>query len=402
MLKNKNIVLGVTGGIAAYKSPDIVSKLIKKGANVKVIMTESAENFITPLTLQTMSKNYVVSEMFKELPSWEVEHIEIAKKADIFLVAPASFNIIGKIANGIADDMLSTTIAATKAQVIFAPAMNTNMYQNNIIKDNILKLKKYGYKFIEPDSGRLACGDIGEGKLPKTEKIVEYLEETFYYQKYKNDFSGLKVIVTAGPTIEKIDPVRYISNNSSGKMGYEIAKSLVRRGAEVVLISGPVNLDIVEGAKTIKVTTTEEMFNAVEKNFNDADIIIKSAAPLDYRIKEYSKEKIKKKSDDFKIEMTRNKDILNHFGNMKRRNQIIVGFAAESENLVDNAKKKLINKNLDFIVANNIKGEETGFKSDYNLAKIIDKSGKEFDTGKITKEELANIILNKIIDTREA
>lgn len=402
MLKNKNIVLGVTGGIAAYKSPDIVSKLIKKGANVKVIMTESAENFITPLTLQTMSKNYVVSEMFKELPSWEVEHIEIAKKADIFLVAPASFNIIGKIANGIADDILSTTIAATKAQVIFAPAMNTNMYQNNIIKDNILKLKKYGYKFIEPDSGRLACGDIGEGKLPKTEKIVEYLEETFYYQKYKNDFSGLKVIVTAGPTIEKIDPVRYISNNSSGKMGYEIAKSLVRRGAEVVLISGPVNLDIVEGAKTIKVTTTEEMFNAVEKNFNDADIIIKSAAPLDYRIKEYSKEKIKKKSDDFKIEMTRNKDILNHFGNMKRRNQIIVGFAAESENLVDNAKKKLINKNLDFIVANNIKDEETGFKSDYNLAKIIDKSGKEFDTGKITKEELANIILNKIIDTREA
>ncbi len=402
LLKNKNIVLGVTGGIAAYKAPDIVSRLIKKGAKVKVVMTEAAEKFVTPLTFQTMSQNYVVSDMFADIPSWDVEHIAIAKGADLFLIAPASANIIGKIANGIADDMLSTTVMATKAPVVFAPAMNTNMYKNPIFQKNVESLKELGYRFISPASGRLACGDTGEGKLESPENIIKYIEEFFEEENLEKDFKGLKALVTAGPTIERVDPVRYVSNNSSGKMGYEIAKALKKRGADVTLISGPVNLEAPEGIKTVYAESTDDMFKAVEAEFSDSDIIVKAAAPLDYKIKSYSEEKIKKAGGGLILEFERAQDILKHFGNLKKENQTVVGFAAESEDLAENAKKKIEKKNLDFIVANNIKSAETGFKSDYNSAKIIDRDGKETDTGKVTKSELAGMILDKIKEIRRA
>lgn len=395
-MNNKTVVLGVTGGIAVYKALDVASMLRKNNVNVHVIMTKSATEFVAPLTFQSISQNMVVTDMFAEPKAWEIQHISLAKKADVLLVAPATANIIGKVANGIADDMLSTTIMATRAKVIFAPAMNTNMYTNPIVMENIKKLKSLGYEFIEPCSGRLACGDEGKGKLEKPEVIAEKVLSELYDIK---DMVGKKVVVTAGPTRANIDPVRFISNNSTGKMGYEIAKEARDRGAEVVLVSGPTKEAQPYGINVINVITNEEMYNAVMANYDDADIVIKAAAVADYKAKNYSNQKIKKASDDLQIEMTRDRDILLTLGNNKK-SQILVGFAAESENVLENAKGKLKKKNLDFIVANDISDKEIGFASNDNKVVIFSRDGSENHLEKMSKREVAKNIFDIINEKR--
>ncbi|MCI6738913.1 MAG: bifunctional phosphopantothenoylcysteine decarboxylase/phosphopantothenate--cysteine ligase CoaBC [Intestinibacter sp.] len=393
MLKGKTVVIGVSGGIAVYKVCDVVSRLKKLNADVHVIMTKSACEFVGPLTFQTLSQNYVVSDMFEDPKTWEVEHIELAKKADLFLVAPATANVIGKIANGICDDMLTTTIAATKAKVLIAPAMNTNMYENPIVQKNISTLKEYGYKFIEPESGRLACGDIGSGKLASPEVIVENVEALLNYEQ---DLVGRKIIITAGPTIESLDPVRYLTNRSSGKMGYAIAKVAAARGAEVTLVSGKTNLKPASNIKkVINITSAEDMYQAVISNLDENDVVIKSAAVADYKPKEYSDKKIKKKDGDLVIELDRNKDIAYEIGKIKK-DKILVGFAAETNDLIENAKGKIAKKNMDFIVANNLKESGAGFGTDTNVVSIIEKDGNMTKYPMMTKEEVASVILDKI------
>lgn len=394
MLKDKNIIVGVTAGIAAYKAVDLVSRLKKQHANVEVIMTENATKFVSPLTFQTLALNPVYVDMFKEPRNYDVEHISLAEKADVFLIAPATANIIGKIANGIADDLLTTTIMATKAKVIFAPAMNTNMYLNPIVQGNIDYLKGLGYEFIKPGIGILACQTYGPGRMAEPADIVEYVIDSFY----DKDLVGKKILVTAGPTIEPLDPVRYVTNHSSGKMGYKIAEEANKRGADVVLISGPTNLEPPTGVEIIKVNTTREMFNAVEEHFYQCEVLIKAAAPLDYRPEVVSNEKIKKKDgekDELNIKYIRNPDIVAHFGNLKK-NQIVVGFAAETNNLIEHAKEKLAKKNLDFIVANDVSKDGAGFKTDTNLVTIIDKDGMVTDYPILDKLQVAKIILNKV------
>lgn len=385
MNKDKCVVLGVTGGIAVYKALDVVSALRKKNVDVRVIMTKGATEFVAPLTFQSISQNLVVTDMFAEPKAWEIQHISLAQRADVFLVAPATANIIGKVANGIADDMLSTTIMATKAKVIFAPAMNTNMYENPIVQENIAKLKSLGYEFIEPDSGRLACGDIGKGKLPKPEVIVERVLTELYDKK---DLVGKKVVVTAGPTRADLDPVRFISNRSTGKMGYEIAIEARDRGAEVVLISGKTSLAKPNGIEVIDVTTNSEMLEAVLDNYEDADIVIKAAAVADYKAKEVSTQKIKKGEGNLVLELVRDTDILQTIG-QKKKDQILVGFAAESQNVLENAKGKLERKNLDYIVANDITSKDTGFASSDNRVTIISREGDIVSLDKMSKREVA-------------
>lgn len=393
MLKDKNIVLGVTGGIAVYKAVDIVSRLRKKCANIDVIMTKSSTEFVAPLTFQSLSQNYVTVDMFEEPKTWDVEHIALAKKADLFLVAPATANIIGKVANGIADDMLSTTIMATKARVVFAPAMNTNMYTNPILQENIEKLKRLGYEFIKPGSGRLACGDYGEGKMAEPIDIVEYMVNTLTNKQLE----GKKILVTAGPTIEPIDPVRYITNFSSGKMGYALAKEAQSRGAKVILVSGPTNLDPPSGVDLVNVNTTREMLDAVKANFEDCDGLIKAAAPLDYRPSAVSDKKIKKSEGELNLTFIKNPDISVEIGKTKK-NQVMVGFAAETDNLIENAKKKIVKKNLDFIVLNDVSKKDAGFRSDTNIVTIIDKNGDINEYPKMTKDELSTIIIDKLVE----
>lgn len=389
----KNVVIGVSGGIAVYKVLDVVSKLKKLNINVNIIMTKSATQFVTPLSFQSLSQNYVVCDIFDDPKTWDVEHIALAKKADLFLVAPATANIIGKIANGIADDMLTTTIMATNAKIVIAPAMNTNMYKNKILQKNIKTLKDLGYHFIDPDSGRLACGDIGEGKLANTDKIVDEVVKILYKE---NDLEGKKILITAGPTRESIDPMRYITNRSTGKMGYNIAIEAIKRGAKVTLISGPTNLEVPKGLhKFIQIESAKQMYDEVTTNLDDNDVIIKSAAVADYKPANYYDKKIKKSDDDLYLKLERNKDIAKEIGKLKK-DKILVGFAAETDDIIENAKSKVIKKNMDFIVANDLTKEGAGFSVDTNIVKIIDKEGDITDYPIMKKEEVANIILDKI------
>ena len=394
---SKCVVIGVTGGIAVYKALDVISALRKKDIEVHVIMTESASKFVNPLTFQSISQNMVVTDMFAEPKAWEIQHISLAQKADLMLIAPATANVIGKISNGIADDMLSTTVMATKAKVLIAPAMNTNMYQNPIVQNNISKLKDFGYKFIEPASGRLACGDIGIGKLADLNTIVERVIEEL--EDKEQDLLGKKVLVSAGPTIAPIDPVRYITNRSTGKMGYAIAKEARDRGAEVILVSGPTNLEPPKNVKIINIKTNEEMKKEILQNFKWADIVIKSAAVADYKPKEYSKEKIKKGEGDLNICLTRDNDILKFLGEIKTH-QVLVGFAAESNNVLENAERKLKNKNLDFIVANDITSSDTGFGSEDNKVVILSKNNEKLELEKMSKKEVASNIFDMILEKR--
>lgn len=393
MLKDKTVVIGVSGGIAVYKTLDVISKLRKLGVNVNVIMTKSATEFVTPLSFQSLSQNYVVCDMFEDPKTWDVEHISLAKRADVFLIAPATANVIGKIANGIADDMLTTTVMATKAKVLIAPAMNTNMYENPILQRNINTLKELGYNFVEPESGRLACGDTGKGKLASPETIVD---EVVKLLSKDQDLKGKSIIVTAGPTVESIDPMRYITNRSTGKMGYSIAKEAIERGADVTLITGPTNLTPPQNLKKlVKIESAKDMYEAVLENLDENDVVIKSAAVADYKPKNYSNKKIKKSDDDLVIELDRNKDIAQEIGKIKN-NKILVGFAAETNDLIENASLKIKKKNLDFIVANDLTKEGAGFGVDTNIVKIIDKEGNITEYPKMKKEEVANIILDKI------
>ena len=393
-MNKKNVVVGVTGGIAVYKALDVISRLKKKDINVDVIMTKSACEFVTPLSFQSLSQNAVIKDMFDEPKVFEIQHISLAKKADVLVVVPATANIIGKVANGIADDMLSTTIMATNAKVIFAPAMNTNMYNNPIVQENIKKLKDYGYEFINPSSGRLACGDVGDGKLADTEEIVEVILSQLHEPK---DLIGKKVLVTAGPTRANIDPVRFLTNKSTGKMGYAIAEEARDRGAEVVLISGPTNIKPLVGVRTINVETNEEMLNAVKSEFDSSDIVVKSAAVSDYKPKTYSDKKIKKGPGNLNMELVRDNDILKELGALKKH-QILVGFAAESNDVIKNAHIKLEKKNLDYIVANDITESNAGFGTDTNRVTIINRDGKEISLDNMSKRlvgyELFNMILN--------
>ncbi|WP_010240273.1 bifunctional phosphopantothenoylcysteine decarboxylase/phosphopantothenate--cysteine ligase CoaBC [Clostridium arbusti] len=389
-MSSKSVVVGICGGIAVYKALDIISRLKKKDVNVYVIMTKSSTEFVSPLSFQSLSQNMVISDMFEEPRAWEIQHISLAKKADLMLIVPATANIIGKVANGIADDMLSTTIMATKAPVVFAPAMNTNMYQNPIVQDNIKRLKSFNYKFILPSSGRLACGDVGEGKLADT----EYISEVVYSMLYdKKDLCNKEVLVTAGPTVSYIDPVRYITNRSSGKMGYAIAEEARDRGANVTLISGPCALKKPYGINVIDINTNEEMYNKVLEYYDKSDIVIKSAAVADYKTKTYSEKKIKKSEDDLKITFVRDNDILKTLGDRKH-NQILVGFAAESNDLIENATNKMNKKNLDYIVANDITLKDTGFSSDHNLVTILSRDGKVYNFDKMTKRKIARELFN--------
>ena len=393
MLKDKTVVIGVSGGIAVYKVCDVVSRLKKLGANVHVIMTKSATEFVAPLTFQSLSQNYVVSDMFEEPKTWDVEHISLAKKADVFLIAPATANVIGKIACGISDDMLSTTVMATKGKVLIAPAMNTNMYENPIVQRNIDTLKALNYDFIEPESGRLACGDMGKGKLASPENIVEAVVRAL---TKKQDLKGERIIITAGPTVEAIDPVRYLTNRSTGKMGYAIAKEAIERGAEVTLVSGPTKLEPPKNLKKfIKIESAQEMYEAVLDNLDENQVIIKSAAVADYKPKSYCNKKIKKNDDDLVISLDRNKDIAYEIGKIKN-DKILVGFAAETNDLIENAKNKVKKKNLDFIVANDLTKEGAGFGVDTNIVKIIDKDGIISEYPIMKKEEVANVILDKV------
>lgn len=399
MENKKCVVIGVSGGIAVYKALDIISALKKKDVDVRVIMTESATEFVTPLSFQSLSQNNVVIDMFAEPKAFEIQHISLAQRADVMLIAPATANIIGKVANGISDDMLSTTIMATKSKVIFAPAMNTNMYENVIVQSNIKKLISYGYEFIEPACGRLACGDIGKGKLADVNTIVDRILDELYSEDNKQDLKGKKVLISAGPTIAPLDPVRFITNRSTGKMGYSLAQEARDRGAEVVLVSGPTSLEPPKGVKVININTNDQMKDAVLEHFHNSDIVIKSAAVTDYKPKEYSTQKIKKGDGDLNLVLTRDNDILKLLGD-KKTHQLLVGFAAESNNVIENAKGKLEKKNLDFIVANDITSKETGFGSEDNKVVIISSTGEERELEKMSKKEVASNIFDTILEKR--
>lgn len=393
----KNILIGVCGGIAAYKTANIISKLKKKGHNVKVIMTENATKIITPLTLETLSRNKVVVDMWDINRGYEVEHISLADWADVVLIAPATYNIVGKVANGIADDMLSTVISACTKPKYFALAMNVNMYENPILRDNIEKLKKYeGYHFIEADEGFLACNVNAKGRLKNEDDIVEILEDSF--AETEKSLAGKKVLITAGRTEEPIDPVRYLSNNSSGQMGYSLACQAVKMGAEVTLISGPANLPIPKGLKEfVRTRTAMEMFEAVMERFDNMDMAVACAAVADYKPKVCAKEKIKKKEGDLIIELDRNPDILFNMG-QKKNNQLLVGFAAETENILENALGKLKKKNLDMIVAN----DAHVMRSMNNAVTIIKKDGTQVHIDEKSKKELAFDILNEAVKIFDA
>lgn len=389
----KTIIVGVTSSIAAYKSVQLVSDLLKKGYDVEVIMSKNATEFIQPLTFSSLTKHKTYVNTFDRVIDYNVEHISLAKKCDCFIIAPASANIIAKVANGICDDMLTTTFLACDCPKIIAPAMNTQMYMNSITQENIKKCKTHGMHFIEPEDGLLACGDCGKGKLANIETMIDKIEETLVSNKI---LTGKKVIVTAGPTVEKIDPVRFISNHSSGKMGYSIAKAARNLGAEVTLISGPVSLKAPNGIKVVPITSAKQMYEEMKNRFQDADYIIKAAAVADYRPSTIYTQKVKKKDSEMNIELERTDDILAYIGNHKTT-QKICGFAMETENVMENAKQKLLNKNCDMLVVNNLFQEGAGFQKDTNVVSILTPAyTKEYPI--LKKEELAYIILETLVN----
>lgn len=393
MLKGKTVVLAVSGSIAAYKIASLASALKKLHANVQVLMTKNAVNFINPITFESLTGNKCLVDTFDRNFQYSVEHVALAKQADVVLVAPASANVIGKIAHGIADDMLTTTVMACKCKKIIAPAMNTNMFDNPILQDNLKILEHYGYEVISPAVGYLACGDTGAGKMPEPELLLQYILRKIAYEK---DMQGKRVLVTAGPTQESIDPVRFITNHSTGKMGYAIAKMCMLRGAEVTLVSGPTSIAKPEFVHVVDVVTAKEMYEEVTKRAKDQDIIIKAAAVADYRPKSVSSEKMKKKDDDLAIPMERTDDILKFLGEHKKEHQFLCGFSMETENMLENSRKKLEKKHLDMIVANNLKVEGAGFAGDTNVVTII-TGQEEVSLGKMTKEETALRILDEIL-----
>lgn len=393
MLKGKTVVLAVSGSIAAYKIASLASALKKLHANVQVLMTKNAVNFINPITFESLTGNKCLVDTFDRNFQYSVEHVALAKQADVVLVAPASANVIGKIAHGIADDMLTTTVMACKCKKIIAPAMNTNMFDNPILQDNLKILEHYGYEVISPAVGYLACGDTGAGKMPEPELLLQYILREIAYEK---DMQGKRVLVTAGPTQESIDPVRFITNHSTGKMGYAIAKMCMLRGAEVTLVSGPTSIAKPEFVHVVDVVTAKEMYEEVTKRAKDQDIIIKAAAVADYRPKSVSSEKMKKKDDDLAIPMERTDDILKFLGEHKKEHQFLCGFSMETENMLENSRKKLEKKHLDMIVANNLKVEGAGFAGDTNVVTII-TGQEEVSLGKMTKEETALRLLDEIL-----
>ena len=393
MLKGKCVVLAVTGSIAAYKIASLASMLKKLHADVQVLMTKNAENFINPITFETLTGNKCLVDTFDRNFQYNVEHVALAKKADVVLIAPASANCIGKLAHGIADDMLTTTIMACKCKKILAPAMNTNMFENPIVQDNLKVLEHYGYEIVESAYGYLACGDTGQGKMPEPELLLQHILRECAYEK---DLKGKKILVTAGPTQEPIDPVRYITNHSTGKMGYAIAKVCMQRGAEVTLVSGPVNIPAPPFVLVVPVITAEDMFCEVTKRASEQDIIIKAAAVADYCPKYVSTEKVEKKDGELLLEMKRSQDILAYLGEHKKQGQFLCGFSMETENMLENSRKKLEKKNLDMIVAKNLKVEGAGFAGNTNVVTMITEN-EEISLGKMSKEETAFEILNQIL-----
>lgn len=398
MLNGKKIALGVTGGIAVYKAVDLVSRLRKQGAEVRVIMTEHAQQFVTPLTFKEISGNKVAVSMWDSNQEFNVEHISLANWADAFVVAPATANILAKMANGIADDLLSTTLLAAQAPIIVCPAMNTGMYQNPITQENIAKLEAHGVTVMPPAVGYLACGVSGPGRLPEPQQIVEFIDD--FFAKKDGDMVGLKVLVTAAGTREPIDPVRFVGNRSSGKMGYAIAQAAAQRGAEVLLVTGPSALAIPANVKGVKVETTNEMLEAVMEAYDKMDVVIKAAAVADYRPRDVADQKIKKKTDDaLTVVMDKNPDILKELG-ARKAHQVLVGFAAETQNLLDNAREKIVKKNLDMIVANDVTAAGAGFNTDTNIVKFLYPSGEVRSLEQMAKTEVANLLLDAVMELK--
>lgn len=399
MLKGKKIVLGVTGGIAVYKAVDLVSRLRKQGCEVRVVMTEHAQQFVTPLTFKEISGNQVAVSMWSSNQEFNVEHIALANWADAFVVAPATANIIAKMAYGLADDLLSTTLLAAQAPIVVCPAMNTGMYENMATQENIAKLQGRGITVMPPAVGKLACGTSGAGRLPEPQEIVEFLNA--FFAKREGDLRGLRVLVTAAGTREPIDPVRFVGNRSSGKMGYAVAQMAAERGAEVLLISGPSALSIPANVKAIKVETTNEMLEACLEAYDKVDIVIKAAAVADYRPRDVAEQKIKKKTDDaLTVVMDKNPDILKTLG-AKKTHQVLVGFAAETQNLLENARDKVVKKNLDMIVANDVTAAGAGFNADTNIVKFLFANGEVRSLEQMPKVDVANCILDEALKIRE-
>ncbi len=397
MLKGKTVVLGVTGSIAAYKMANAASLLVKLGAEVHVIMTANAVHFINPITFESLTKHKCLVDTFDRNFQFHVAHVSLAKQADVFLVAPASANIIGKMANGIADDMLSTTILAAKCPVLVSPAMNTNMYENKIVQDNLSKLQRFGITVIPPETGRLACRDVGAGKLPKEEILVDYVLREIAKEK---DLSGKRILVTAGPTRESIDPVRFITNHSTGKMGYAIAKNAMLRGAEVTLVSGPVEIAPPPFVDVVEVESANEMFEAVTAESGQSDIVVMAAAVADYTPTETADHKIKKTDGDMSVALKRTKDILAYLGENKRQGQVLCGFSMETEQVLENSKKKLLKKHADMIAANSLRETGAGFGTDTNHLTLITEE-KTLDVPMMSKEEAADVLLNELLKLLE-
>lgn len=396
MLKEKKIVLGVTGSIAAYKIAALASMLKKQGADITVIMTRNATNFINPITFETLTGNKCLIDTFDRNFEYSVEHVALAKQAQVFLIAPASANVIAKVANGIADDMLSTTFLACSCPKIIAPAMNTHMYENPILQDNLKKCRHYGMEILTPAEGYLACGDTGAGKMPEPERLYQAIEHAISHEK---DLVGKKILVTAGPTREAIDPVRYITNHSTGKMGYALAKQAMLRGADVTLVTGPVELTPPPYVRVVPVSSAKDMFDAVTAVSDEQDIIIKAAAVADYRPATVASEKVKKSDDTLSIELERTDDILKYLGEHKKDSQFLCGFSMETEHMLENSRAKLIKKNLDMIAANNLKIKGAGFGTDTNIITLITPDGVT-ELPLMSKEAAADAILDQILSIR--